>query len=93
MSERTPGAEVRDGGQWSSHAGGGLSKAGAETRVKLTLRSAALTWGIETAVHSLCRLRFEMGMNAVGPVPFGGAPRGGQEPLEDLILLEDHLLH
>lgn len=29
-----------------------------------------------------------MGMNAVGPpVPFGGAPHGGQEPLEDLILL------
>ena len=32
-----------------------------------------------------------MGMNAVGPprspVPFGGAPHGVQEPLEDLILL------
>ena len=36
LSERTLGAEVRDGGQWSRHAGGGLSKAGAETRVKLT---------------------------------------------------------
>lgn len=49
--------------------------AGAETRVKLTLRSAALTWGIETAVHSLfAAFGFEMGMNAVGPRSLRGAP-------------------
>lgn len=58
-------------------------------RSKVTFRSSGFGVETETVAHSLCHHRFRMGTNAPGlfPVLFQGAPLGGREPPEDMLLL------